>query len=150
MLGKTGSTVLPEVLALALIGVIPNVTTTVAPFLVLFGISYFFAEFGPNTTTFILPTEVFPTSARTTGHGIAAGFAKVGAFIGVFLFPVIKTDLGVAGALRLTALFALVGMLLTLVLPEPAQRSLDDMSPEEVVSQAEEIVRGASSAPVTV
>ena len=190
VLGKTGSTVLPEVLALALIvftvaavpgyylaahyidrighkrlqligffcmglaflliGVIPNVTTTVAPFLVLFGISYFFAEFGPNTTTFILPTEVFPTSARTTGHGIAAGFAKVGAFIGVFLFPVIKTDLGVAGALRLTALFALAGMLLTLVLPEPAQRSLDDMSPEEVVSQAEEIVRGASSTPDTV
>jgi hypothetical protein len=56
----------------------------------------------------------------------------------------------VAGALRLTALFALAGMLLTLVLPEPAQRSLDDMSPEEVVSQAEEIVRGASSAPDTV
>ncbi len=184
VLGKSGSTVMAEVLALALIvftvaavpgyylaahfidrighkrlqligfffmglaflliGVIPNVTTTVAPFLVLFGISYFFAEFGPNTTTFILPTEVFPTSARTTGHGIAAGIAKVGAFIGVFLFPVVKTDLGVAGALRLTALFALVGMLLTLVLPEPARRSLDEASAEQdVISEAERIVRGA-------
>ena len=135
-------------LAFLLIGVIPNVTTTVAPFLVLFGISYFFAEFGPNTTTFILPTEVFPTSARTTGHGIAAGIAKVGAFIGVFLFPVVKTDLGVAAALRLTALFALIGVLLTLVLPEPARRSLDEASAEQdVISEAERIVRGAPGAP---
>ncbi len=188
VLGKSGATVLPEVLALALIvftvaavpgyylaahfvdrighkrlqiigficmglaflllGVIPNVTTTVAPFLILFGVSYFFAEFGPNTTTFILPAEVFPTSTRTTGHGIAAGFAKVGAFIGVFLFPVIKTDLGIAGALRLTAAFTLVGVLLTLLLPETAGRGLDELSDEQaVVKEAEAIVRSAPESP---
>jgi PHS family inorganic phosphate transporter-like MFS transporter len=124
-----------------LIGVIPNVTTMVTPFLVLFGLSYFFAEFGPNTTTFVLAAEVYPTSVRATGHGISAGLAKVGAFIGVFLFPVIKTDLGVAGALRLSAAFAVIGALLTLLLPEPAQRSLDDLSAEDqVVREAERIV----------
>ncbi len=127
-----------------LIGVIPNVTTTVAPFLVLFGLSYFFAEFGPNTTTFILSAEVYPTSARATGHGISAGIAKIGAFIGVFLFPVIKSDLGVAGALRLSAGVALIGALLTLLLPEPAQRSLNDLSDDdEIVREAEQIIRTA-------
>ena len=40
-----------------LIGVIPGVTTAVTPFLLLFGASYFFAEFGPNTTTFVLAAE---------------------------------------------------------------------------------------------
>jgi MFS family permease len=131
-------------LAFLLIGVIPHVTTTVAPFLILFGMSYFFAEFGPNTTTFILPAEVFPTSARSTGHGISAGIAKVGAFIGVFLLPVIKADFGVAGAMRLFALFSLAGLLLTFLLPEPAGKSLDQASAEdEVIREAERIVRSA-------
>ena len=48
-------------------------TTMVVPFLLVFGLSYFFIEFGPNMTTFVLPSEVFPVSMRTTGHGIAGG-----------------------------------------------------------------------------
>jgi MFS family permease len=127
-------------LAFLLIGVIPGITAAIGPFLILFGMSYFFAEFGPNTTTFVLPGEVFPTSARTTAHGISAGVAKLGAFIGVYLFPIIKNDFGVNGALRLSALFALLGTALTLLIPEGARRSLDDISPEEVVASAEEIV----------
>ncbi|MGH9295742.1 MAG: MFS transporter, partial [Acidimicrobiales bacterium] len=34
------------------LGVVAPLTTLVAPFLAIFGISYFFVEFGPNTTTF--------------------------------------------------------------------------------------------------
>jgi PHS family inorganic phosphate transporter-like MFS transporter len=131
-------------LAFLLIGVVPNVTTVVAPFLVLFGISYFFAEFGPNTTTFVLSAELYPTSQRTTGHGISAGIAKVGAFIGVYLFPVIKGHFGLSGTLELSAGFALVGLLLTLLLPETKQRSLDVLSDEEaVVLEAERTVAQA-------
>jgi MFS family permease len=126
--------------AYLLIGVIPGVTTTVAPFLILFGVSYFFAEFGPNTTTFILPAEIFPTSARTTGHGISAGVAKIGAFLGVFLLPQITASFGTAGAMRLFALFSLVGLLLTFLLPEPKGKSLDELSDEEeVVREAQRI-----------
>jgi PHS family inorganic phosphate transporter-like MFS transporter len=126
--------------AYLLIGVIPGVTTTVAPFLILFGVSYFFAEFGPNTTTFILPAEIFPTSARTTGHGISAGVAKIGAFLGVFLLPQITGSFGTAGAMRLFALFSLVGLLLTFLLPEPKGKSLDELSDEEeVVREAQQI-----------
>jgi PHS family inorganic phosphate transporter-like MFS transporter len=133
-------------LAFLLIGVIPGITATVAPFLILFGVSYYFAEFGPNTTTFVLSAEVYPTSARTTGHGISAGIAKAGAFIGVFLFPIIKKDLGVGGALELSAGLALVGILVTLLIPEPSGRSLDDLSGEEVIGAAETIVRSTPMA----
>ncbi len=136
-------------LAFLLIGVIPGITAAVVPFLILFGMSYFFAEFGPNTTTFVLAGEVYPTSMRTTGHGISAGVAKLGAFIGVYLFPVIKDHLGVAGALRLSAGMAAAGALLTLLVPEPAGRSLEDLSSEDVVQAAEAVV-GRSPAPVAV
>ncbi|MDA8081359.1 MAG: MFS transporter [Actinomycetota bacterium] len=117
-------------LAFLLIGVIPNVTTLVLPFLLLFGLSYFFAEFGPNSTTFVLAGEVYPTGARSTGHGISAGVAKLGAFLGVFIFPTLKTHLGVAGALEFSFGMSVLGFLVTLVLPEPAGRSLDDISHE--------------------
>src|SRR5579875_879550 len=131
-----------------LLGVVPNVTTLVAPFLLLFGISYFFAEFGPNTTTFVISGELYPTSQRTTGHGISAGVAKIGAFIGVYLFPVIKGHFGVAGALKISAGFALVGMLLSFLLPETKQRSLDELSEEQaVVKEAELTVAAAAAAP---
>jgi len=61
--------------AFLLIGVIPNLTTLVLPFLLLFGVSYFFSNFGPNETTFVLAGEVYPTSAQSTGHGLSAGIA---------------------------------------------------------------------------
>ena len=130
-------------LAFLLIGVVPHITTEVTPFLLLFGISYFFAEFGPNETTFVLAGEVFPTSMRSTGHGISAGIAKFGAFLGVYLFPIIKSHFGVSGALEFSFGMALIGILLTLLLPEPAGRSLDELSGEEAIASAEEIVRSA-------
>lgn len=118
-------------LAFGLIGLIPNVTHMLVPFLILFGLSYFFAEFGPNTTTFILSAELFPTSARTTGHGMSAGIAKVGAFIGVFVFPLLAAKFGLHGTLLITFAFSIVGFLLTLILPEPNQRSLEDISGDD-------------------
>jgi PHS family inorganic phosphate transporter-like MFS transporter len=118
-------------LAFLTIGVVPAVTAAVLPFLIVYGISYFFAEFGPNTTTFVLSRELYPVNLRTTGHGLSAGIAKVGAFIGVFLFPVMAASLGLAGTLTVTFGFAMVGFLLTLLLPEPAGRTLEDISGED-------------------
>jgi MFS transporter, PHS family, inorganic phosphate transporter len=68
---------------------------------------------------------------RATGHGISAGVGKLGAFIGVFLFPVLASSLGLRGTLLLTAGVSAGGLLLTLVLPEPARRSLEEVSSGE-------------------
>ena len=101
-------------------------TTTVAcQFVLLYGISYFFTEFGPNTTTFIYPAEIFPVEVRTTGHGISAGAGKLGAFAGAFLFPdMLASSLGVRGAEIIAGVVAAAGMLLTIaLLPEPKGKS---------------------------
>jgi PHS family inorganic phosphate transporter-like MFS transporter len=128
----------------AVIGLVPGMTTAVVPFLLVYGISYFFAEFGPNVTTFVLPGELFPTRLRATGHGVSAGVGKLGAFIGVFLFPVLQHALGLRGTLLLTAGVSALGALLTLVLPEPAGRTLEEISGEaDVIAEAEQTVRDA-------
>jgi len=34
---------------------IPNIEHLVIPFLLIYGLNYFFSEFGPNATTFVYP-----------------------------------------------------------------------------------------------
>jgi MFS transporter, PHS family, inorganic phosphate transporter len=114
-------------LCFLVIAAIPGMTTMVVPFLLVYGVSYFFTEFGPNMTTFVMPSELYPVTMRATGHGISAGVGKLGAFIGVFLFPLLNDWFGLRGTLLLTAGVAVAGCALTLVLPEPAGRSLEDM-----------------------
>jgi len=112
---------------------VPGMTTMVVPFLLVFGMSYFFTEFGPNMTTFVMPSELYPVTKRATGHGLSAGAGKLGAFTGVFLFPILSDSLGLRGTLLLTAVASALGFALTRVLPESAGRSLEDMpvSPRE-------------------
>ena len=108
-------------LCFAVIGLVPGLTTAVVPFLLVYGVSYFFTEFGPNMTTFVMPSELFPVTMRATGHGISAGVGKLGAFIGVFLFPLLQSSLGLRGTLLLTAGVSVLGLLLSLLLPEPGR-----------------------------
>src|SRR5581483_9268981 len=58
------------VLSYGLLFLFPVLTQIAWTFLLLYGLSYFFTEFGPNVTTFVLPAEIFPVEARTTAHGI--------------------------------------------------------------------------------
>jgi len=107
---------------------VPQLTEQVAPFLAILGLSYFFIQFGPNMTTFVLPSEVFPVSMRTTGHGVAAGIGKLGAFVGVFLVPVLQDHIGLRGLLAVAGVSAVAGFAVTSLLPEPAGRTLEDVA----------------------
>jgi MFS transporter, PHS family, inorganic phosphate transporter len=121
------------VMALCFLGLaaIPALTLHVVPFIAIFGISYLFTEFGPNTTTFVLPSEVFPVNMRTTGHGLAASIGKLGAFVGVFLVPDLEAHIGLRGLLLVSGIAAILGFGLTRILPEPSGRSLEDVSGED-------------------
>ena len=59
---------------------------------------------GPNSTTFLLSGEVFPTAIRASGAGLSAAIAKAGAILGVFILPIWQEQLGLA-----TLLYGLVG-----------------------------------------
>jgi MFS family permease len=122
------------------LAIVPALTQQVAPFLAILGLSYFFIEFGPNMTTFVLPSEVFPVSVRTTGHGMAAGIGKLGAFVGVFLVPVLQDHIGLRGLLAVAGISAVLGLGTTSVLPEPAGRTLEDVGDGDRAAAAPAIV----------
>jgi hypothetical protein len=104
----------------------PNLASATIPFITIYGLSYFFTEFGPNATTFVYPSEIFPVRVRTTGHGIAAAMGKLGGFIGVFLFPFLLHWKGLLGAESAAAIASFLGMVVTLaMLPETKGKSLE-------------------------
>ncbi|CAI9296352.1 unnamed protein product [Lactuca saligna] len=86
-------------------------------FMILYGLTFFFANFGPNTTTFIVPAELFPARFRATCHGVSDAAGKVGAIIGSVGFLWACRDppngLGVSHTLRVMGLVCVLGFFVT-------------------------------------
>lgn len=93
----------------------------------LFAAFQFASNAGPNTTTWIVPAELFPTRLRATGQGAATAFSRLGAVLGVLLLPELVTWIGLAATLVVVAGTSVAGAVATtLLLPETARRPLED------------------------
>ncbi len=68
---------------------------------------------GPNAMTYLIAGEVFPTQIRGKGAGFAASFAKIGAIITAFLFPILLKDIGTQVLLFILVGTSLAGALIT-------------------------------------
>jgi MFS family permease len=96
-----------------------------------------FMNAGPNATTYALPAEVFPSEIRAAGHGFAAASAKLGAAVGVFLFPILLSRIGTSALLYIVAGCCAAGFLVTYIFRiEPKGRSLNDVAPHETLVAA--------------
>jgi PHS family inorganic phosphate transporter-like MFS transporter len=115
-----------------LIGSFSSIPQNIIAFLLIYGCSYFFTNFGPNTTTFLVPSEVYPTSLRATGHGLSAAIGKVGAAVGAFLLPGVLKLHGLSYVMIGMSLVALVGVGLSIFLSDMTNRCLSET--EDVVS----------------
>ncbi|MCL4433231.1 MAG: MFS transporter [Actinobacteria bacterium] len=113
----------------AAIALIPGVTRDVWAFVALFAASYFFIEYGPNETTFVYGSEMFPATVRGMGDGISASMGKFGAFLGGLCVPPLLRVAGVSGVMGAMAIVSLAGAMLTvLALPEPKGQTLEQAS----------------------
>ena len=68
---------------------------------------------GPNSMTYLLAGEVFPTAIRGKGAGLAASVAKMGAVLTAFWFPVLLKDMGVSTLLMILVATSLAGAAVT-------------------------------------
>ncbi|MFS7926156.1 Low affinity inorganic phosphate transporter 1 [Helianthus anomalus] len=112
-------------------------------FVVMYSLTFFFANFGPNATTFVVPAEIFPARLRSTCHGISAAAGKAGAIVGAYGFLYAaqsrdpkKTDagypagIGIRYSLIVLGVINLLGMAFTFLVPEPKGKSLEELSRE--------------------
>ncbi|GBF98242.1 phosphate:H+ symporter [Raphidocelis subcapitata] len=101
-------------------------------FIVLYALTFLFANWGPNTTTFIVPGEAFSTKFRSTCHGISAAAGKAGAIVGVYGFGAINDHHGTQLCLGLLSIFMFAGLLFTFLIPETTGMSLEAINDEDV------------------
>ena len=73
----------------------------------------FMTNLGPNSQTYLLAGEVFPTAVRGMGAGFAAAFAKIGAVATAFLFPLLLADIGTQALLFILVGTSLIGAVVT-------------------------------------
>jgi nitrate/nitrite transporter NarK len=78
-----------------------------------FTIFYFMTNLGPNSMTYLLAGEVFPTRLRGKGAGFAASAGKVGAVLTAFLFPVLLQTMGTVPLLASLASASVLGAAVT-------------------------------------
>ncbi|GMJ01796.1 phosphate transporter 1;5, PHOSPHATE TRANSPORTER 5 [Hibiscus trionum] len=128
-------------------------------FLVMYSLTFFFANFGPNATTFVVPAEIFPARLRSTCHGISAAAGKAGAIVGSFGFlyasqSQTKPDegynpgIGVKNALMVLGAVNFLGFLFTFLVPESKGKSLEELTGENEEDDGNQQTNSVEKVPV--
>lgn len=102
--------------------------------------TYFFSNFGPNSTSFILPSLTFPADVRSSFNGFAAASGKTGALLGSCLFDPMSSWIGTDNTLIVCGAVALAGLLLTAFFVDAAElerKSMTDGLSQDLISNAQ-------------
>lgn len=98
-------------------------TGTNAAFIILYGLTFFFNQCGPNSTTYLIPGEIYTSSVRTTCHGISAAMGKFGAILVSLSFPLVHS---IIGKMWMSVGFGVLGLLITIFfIPTYSAEDLD-------------------------
>ncbi|KAL4574780.1 hypothetical protein LXL04_021618 [Taraxacum kok-saghyz] len=100
----------------------------------LYGLTFFFANFGPNSTTFVLPAELFPTRVRSTCHAMSAAAGKAGALVSAFgiqTYTINGERTKIKKAMIILAVTNMLGFFCTFLVTETKGRSLEEISGED-------------------
>jgi hypothetical protein len=80
-------------------------------FQAMYFLSSFFNQFGPNSVTFLVAAEVYPTPIRATAHGLSAAVGKLGALTAAIMY----NYLSITQIFKVVPWFGLAGALLTYI-----------------------------------
>lgn len=106
----------------------------------IYALSFLFSNFGPNTTTFVIPGEVYPAEVRATAHGISAACGKLGAAFGAFFFPYMSS---ISDCMLACSVVAALGLLCTYYfIPRYNAADLEDEN--GYIAQEQECLRPTS------
>ncbi|KAK7277406.1 hypothetical protein RIF29_18558 [Crotalaria pallida] len=103
-------------------------------FALLYGLTFFFANFGPNSTTFVLPAELFPTRVRSTCHALSAAAGKAGAMVGAFgiqNYTLSGETSKIKRTMFILAFTNMLGFFCSFLVTETKGRSLEEISGED-------------------
>lgn len=80
-----------------------------------------------GAVTLFYPAEIFPTGVRASAQGLSTAVSRIGAIMGIVLFPLFP----VFRSLYVFAFLSLAGLIISILLaPETRERSLESISTE--------------------
>jgi putative MFS transporter len=107
--GRRTLTVPTQWLCAVVLAIIGLWTGAPAPIVLILFLVFSFFNAGYNTLTNVYPGEVLPTEIRGIGTGFAAAISRVGAGLGIFLFPMSMESLGSGPTMLIASGVALLG-----------------------------------------
>eukprot|EP01111_Echinosteliopsis_oligospora_P011046 TRINITY_DN3543_c0_g4_i1.p1 TRINITY_DN3543_c0_g4~~TRINITY_DN3543_c0_g4_i1.p1 ORF type:complete len:171 (-),score=49.77 TRINITY_DN3543_c0_g4_i1:78-590(-) len=114
---------------------ITSIEKSPAIFFSMYALTFFVTNAGPNTTTYVLPSESFPTEIRATAHGLSAAAGKLGAVVGAALMTPFLDHYGLRVVLLLCAAVAMSGAVHTFFFTvETLGKSLEQINEENTQS----------------
>lgn len=78
-------------------------------YIFIYGATFFFENFGANTTTYIIPSVLYPTIHTSTCHGISSAMGKLGAIAGAELLLRLHKISGLTSVFSTCACMATLG-----------------------------------------
>jgi putative MFS transporter len=90
-----------------------------------------FFNLGAWGVVYTISPELYPTSVRATGAGVAAAVGRIGGIIGPYLTPVLVASIAVNGTFALfMAILVVTAVVVALLGEETRGRSLEEIAPE--------------------
>lgn len=100
-----------------------------------YGSTFFFSNYGPNATTFMLPAMTFTKRCRSTLNGVCAACGKVGALVGSMVFVQAVRNYGQNVVFGSCSVLSLVGFVVTMLCVAPPSSPLPQ---EEILAALEQ------------
>jgi len=104
----------------------------------------FTLSFGPNVTTYVMPSAVFSHEIRSTMGGISAAMGKLGAVAGSYIFGALADATSIPTVMLLCAGISIWGMYLTRRCIQDDQHSKRDSTEELLKSHDSAATVGSS------
>ena len=75
--------------------------------------TFFWSNYGPNCTTFLLPSVTYSEECRSTLNGISAAAGKLGALVGASIFEPLSDMAGESVVMACCGFVSLIAFVLT-------------------------------------
>jgi MFS transporter, PHS family, inorganic phosphate transporter len=98
----------------------------------------FSLQFGPNTTTYVLPSGVYPREVRSTMNGASAACGKLGAVAGAYIFGAVAEATSFPTVMILCAVLAIFGAIVTYYFIEELEEEEPNYLEDEGAAEGEE------------
>ena len=104
------------IISLILISILININFIFT--LIFFALFEISQNGGPNTTTWLVPLELFPTRLRATAQGSSTAISRLGAITGVLILPILKSYLNIYYTIMIISILLIFGLLFTIIFGE--------------------------------